>query len=445
MGATRWQPREVLRALAADDRLARATWSRLAEPGDLRALTLVGRLGAGPALEWLVRTDDREHAAYRARMVELDPRPTLDLLHRRGGRLVCPGDEEWPSGLAELEDPPYCLWVQGPLRLDQACARSVSIVGARASTGYGQDMAERLAEGVAERGFTVVSGAAYGIDAAAHRAALASDGRTIAVLAGGIDRAYPAAHAGLLAQIAQVGAVLSEVPPGSASLRNRFLKRNRMIAALTRGTVVVEAALRSGALSTARAARDQGRPVGVVPGLVSSPVSAGCHLAAREGWAVLVTSPGEVAELVGRMGEDLAPRPTGARRADWDDLDDLARAVLDALPRTRGAAAERVALVAGHPVDEVRAALGRLALLGLALHDGVGWRRRRVPSTEQARPQLPEPELPQPELPQLAPAPPEPPPPAQPPQAPPGRLAAMRAAPGPAGAARRGALPDGGG
>jgi DNA processing protein len=228
---------------------------------------------------------------------------------------------------------------------------------------------------VADRGFTVVSGAAYGIDGSAQTAALRAGGRTIAVLAGGIDRAYPRPHEPLLAEIAATGAVMSEVPLGSAPMKNRFLKRNRMIATMTDGTVVVEAALRSGALSTARLAADHGRPVGAVPGPVTSPVSAGCHQALREGYAVAVTDPAEVAELVGRIGSDVAPRSQGPSRSDWDDLDEPARGVLESLPRTRGSAVERVAAVAGLGRDLVRATLGRLARLGLAERDGAGWRQ----------------------------------------------------------------------
>jgi DNA processing protein len=375
----------LLRLLVEDDRLARATWSRLAEPGDVRAAKLVAQWGPGAALDHLAASTQRAHEPYQARLRALDPRPALDLLDRLGGRLVCPGDEEWPSGFALLPEPPFCLWVRGPLALDQSCERSVSIVGSRASTNYGNEVAGLLADGVAERGFTVVSGAAYGIDGSAHIAALRAEGRTIAVLAGGIDRAYPRAHERLLAEIIASGAAMSEVPPGSASLKNRFLQRNRMIATMTCGTVVVEAAARSGALNTARLAAQHGRPVGAVPGPVTSDVSAGCHQALREGYAVAVTNAAEVAELVGRIGDDLAPRPQGVTREDWDDLDEVSRRVLDALPKTRGSAVDRIALVAGLSPDAVRSVLGRLALLALAEREGSGWRRTPVPRAERER------------------------------------------------------------
>jgi DNA processing protein len=365
----------LLDLLVTDDRLARATWSRLAEPSDPNGVDLVARYGAGPALRVVVESRGPAYERLRSRLVVLDPRPGLDLLAELGGRLVCPGDAEWPEGFELLSAPPFCLWVLGPLELTQACTRSVSIVGSRASTPYGNDMAGYLADGVAERGLTVVSGAAHGIDGSAQRAVLLADGATIAVVAGGIDRAYPKAHEGLLAEIAQRGAVMSEVPLGSAPTANRFIQRNRMIATMTQGTVVVEAAARSGALNTARTAANHGRPVGAVPGPVTSHVSAGCHQALRDGYAVAVTDPAEVVELVGRIGVDAAPRPVGAVRAGWDDLDADARQVLEALPKTRGSAVAKIAVVAGLGQDSVRANLGRLSLLGLAERDGAGWRR----------------------------------------------------------------------
>lgn len=322
----------------------------------------------------LASSEESEHAGYRARLVALDPRPELDLLHRLGGRLVCPGDEEWPAGLDVLAEPPFCLRVRGPLDLASACRRSVAIVGSRASTPYGEDAAGVLAEGVAERGFTVVSGAAFGIDAAAQWAVLRADRATVSVLAGGVDRAYPRANEDLLTQVVAHGAVASEVPLGSAPTKLRFIRRNRMIATMTLGTVVVEAALRSGALNTARTAANHGRPVGVVPGPITSPVSAGCHQAVRDGYALVVTDPAEIVDLVGRIGEDVAPRPSGPVRPEWDDLDEVARRVLEALPKSNGSAVDKVALVAGVSLDSVRAALGRLSLLALAERHGAGWR-----------------------------------------------------------------------
>ncbi len=236
-----------------------------------------------------------------------------------GGRLVVPGDLEWPRQLEDLGDlAPWALWVRGTVDLRLSALRSVAVVGARAATSYGTHVASTLGSDLAASGWAVVSGGAFGIDAAAHAGALAARGVTVAVLACGVDVAYPPRHDALFARIAADGLLVSEVPPGAAPHRTRFLVRNRVIAALTRGTVVVEAALRSGSLSTAHEAERLGRPVLGVPGPVTSTMSQGVHRALRGG-ALLVTSAAEVVEAVGDLGADLAPEPSGptatARRA----------------------------------------------------------------------------------------------------------------------------------
>jgi DNA processing protein len=291
--------------------------------------------------------------------------------------VVVPGDEEWPGGLDDLAVPPWCLWVRGPAHLARSVRRSVSVVGARAATAYGEHVAAELGAGLAQRGWTVVSGAAFGIDAAAHRGVLAMDGLTVACLAGGVERAYPAAHAALIERVLEAGAVLSEVPPGAAPMRSRFLARNRVIAALTAGTVVVEAGLRSGSLSTARHAVELGRHVAVVPGPVTSAVSAGCHEAVRSGLAVLVTSAEEVVELVGDLGADACAEPRGEERPG-DDLDEREARVLDALPASRPVDLDGVAVLAALDPRSVRAALARLEEAGLV--DGADGRWRKVPA-----------------------------------------------------------------
>ena len=210
--------------------------------------------------------------------------------------------------------------------------RAVAIVGTRASTAYGEHVAADLAAGLVERDVTVVSGGAYGIDGAAHRATLATDGFTVAVLAGGIDIPYPAGHAALLHRIGQQGLVVSEYPPGVRPARHRFLTRNRLVAALSGATVVVEAGARSGAANTAAWARALGRGVCAVPGPVTSSASVGCHALLRSG-AELVTRAADVVELIGRVGE-LAPdeqRPESA----LDGLGEAEQRVYDALPGPR--------------------------------------------------------------------------------------------------------------
>jgi DNA processing protein len=271
--------------------------------------------------------------------------------------------------------PPVALWVRGPVRLDELVDRSVAVVGSRASTAYGEHVAAELGYQLGERGWTVVSGGAFGIDAAAHRGALAAEAPTLAVLACGVDRPYPAAHGALFHRIAETGLVVSEWPPGCAPLRHRFLVRNRLIAALTRGTVVVEAAARSGAQATAQRARRLGREVLVVPGPVTSAMSVGCHelLREREVGATLVTSAAQVIEAVGGIGVDLADppeRPASPR----DGLSDVATRVLDACPVRTGVSPERLAAIAGCDVLDVLRVLPALELADLVQWTGTGWR-----------------------------------------------------------------------
>ena len=356
-----------------DGRLASVAWSRISEPGDLAAFRLVERLGPVGALHEVL-AGGPETARWRVRLRTTDPARDLATIHRFGGRLVVPGDEEWPAGLADLAStPPHCLWVRGPGRLDALCARAVAVVGARAATAYGEHVAAEMAAGLTERGVTVVSGAAYGVDGAAHRGALAAEGPTMAVLACGLDRWYPTGHRRLIDRIAATGAVVSEVPPGSAPTRWRFLERNRLIAAMTTVTIVVEAAARSGALATAGRALKLARTVAAVPGPVTSPSSTGCNQLLREG-AVCVTDVAEVLELLYPIGEQLA-LPVAAPAADHDGLavDDLR--VYDALPIRSPAPVESLAQVAGLLEDEVAAGLGRLEVRGLAHREGSGWRR----------------------------------------------------------------------
>jgi DNA processing protein len=248
-------------------------------------------------------------------------------------------------------------------------------VGARAATSYGEHVAGEMAAVIAERGWTVVSGAAYGVDSAAHRGTLAVGGTTVAVLACGVDVAYPRSHSGLLARIADEGAVVSELAPGCSVTRPRFLERNRVIAALTRGTVVVEAALRSGARTTARRAQELGRFVMVVPGPVTSAASAGCHEILRQypGEAQLVTDGREVLDLVGVVGDDAAPQRRGETRPR-DNLDPTALRLLEALPRRRGVAVDRLVRAAGLDVGTVLRCVTVLEDAGLAERHGDGWR-----------------------------------------------------------------------
>ncbi|HEX7163285.1 MAG TPA: DNA-processing protein DprA [Trebonia sp.] len=326
---------------------------------------------------------------WRTRLPEL-PSPEQVLAFRESGiRLICPGDPEWPGQLADLgDDQPYALWLRGSADLRFSCLRSVAIVGSRAATAYGSYVAAEFAASVAARGLAVVSGGAFGIDAAAHRGALGADGVTVAVLACGVDMAYPTAHAELFDAIAAQGVIVSEWPPGRHVSRLRFLVRNRVIAALATGTLVAEAGQRSGAVNTARHARDLRRRLMAVPGPVTSDLSAGCHQVIREWAGMLVTSAAEVVEHLSPVGELLTAEPggvaqlAGRRQAPAvfpRDLLDLESAkVLDAMPRRGGIGTVRVAQRAGLAPAATATLLGELATGGFVERCDDGWRLRRT-------------------------------------------------------------------
>lgn len=378
-----------------EETYARAALTYLAEPGDLQLGALVRDTGAARTLAAikagtvpdLLDSRAARSAAQRAmrcwqvRLAELPSADEIAGLCRSGIRLACPGDPEWPVRLDDLGAAmPYALWLRGTADLRFSCLRSVAIVGARAATAYGAYVASEFAASVAARGWAVVSGGAYGVDAAAHRGALAADGVTIAVLACGVDVPYPAGHADLLDAIAAQGVVVSEWPPGRNATRLRFLVRNRTIAALAGGTLVVEAARRSGALNSARHARDLGRPLMAVPGPITSELSAGCHTVIRDWQGMLVTSAADVIEYLSPMGstEDLIPGQAKDHAAIGRDcLDKDAATVLDALPLRGGMGPARIAARAGLDPDRVLRCLGTLAAAGFAERCDQGWRFRR--------------------------------------------------------------------
>ncbi|MBN1174549.1 MAG: DNA-processing protein DprA [Micromonosporaceae bacterium] len=309
---------------------------------------------------------------------------------RLGARVITPDDEEWPTRVEDLvriarqdrspvdrdTDPPVCLWVRGASSLAESLDRSVALVGARAETPYGGHVATELGYELAAHDWTVVSGGALGIDAAAHRGTLAAGGLTVAVLACGIDRPYPAANASLFERIAEQGLLISEWPPGAAPYRQRFLIRNRVIAAGTLGTVIVEAALRSGARQTLGRARMLGRSVMAVPGPVGSAMSAGCHAELRECGARLVTTAEEIIEEVGRIGE-LAPVPRGDVRPT-DSLDPLASRLLDGVLAGRAQTAEEIAAAVGVSEREARRGLPLLVSAGFVVLESGGYRLQPV-------------------------------------------------------------------
>jgi DNA processing protein len=367
----------------ADDRArdpvrwARAALSRLAEPEDAELGEQLEALGPVEVLDRIDRATLRSPRLdrYRARLGSLDVEADLRRARAAGTRLVVPGDPEWPVVLDDLGPRrPVALWVRGPADLAGLCERAVAVVGARACTAYGEHVAAELAAGLCDRGWTVVSGAAYGIDGAAHRGALAADGGTVAVLACGVDVVYPRGHDALIGRVAAAGAVASELPPGSMPSRRRFLQRNRLIAALSRGTVVVEAALRSGAANTAGHAAALSRPVMAVPGPVTSASSAGCHELLRTRDAALVTDARDVLDLVGRLGVDDSPPRRGPERPE-DGLGDAEQLVWDVLPVARARDPVTLAGETGLPLPGVLRALALLVAAGLAEDVGGRWRK----------------------------------------------------------------------
>ncbi|MFE5091584.1 DNA-processing protein DprA [Streptomyces sp. NPDC056638] len=364
------------------ERLARAALTRILEPGDERGGRWLREVGAVELLRRIATSDGAAERlsgmtpkrldGYRLRAESAEPERDLAAVAVLGGRFVCPGDREWPSQLDDLADArPTGLWVRGPRDLRLWALRSVAVVGSRACTPYGSHMAASLGAGLAELGWVVVSGAAFGVDAAAHRGALAVDGATMAVLACGVDVAYPRGHAELIGRMAEQGLVIGELPPSDHPTRSRFILRNRVIAALTRGTVVVEAEYRSGSLVTARSAQRLGRFTMGVPGPATSGLSAGVHELLR-GEGVLVTDASEVAELVGDIGE-LAPARRGPVHPR-DLLDAVSARVLDALPPHGAVGGRDVARGAGTSIDEALGRLYELHSLGFVERDGDGWR-----------------------------------------------------------------------
>jgi DNA processing protein len=389
-------------ARLGEQHLARAALTYLAEPGDpalgalleicepaeVLAAIKAGTLpGAGPGCgDRPARRRALEAALgrWRIRLPWLPDDEHITAACRDGIRLVCPADPQWPGGLDELGPArPYALWLRGHADLRLACLRSVSMVGARAATGYGAHVAGEIAADLGERGWVIVSGGAYGIDAAAHRGALASEAVTIAVLACGVDYAYPAGHAGLFAEIAEQGLVISEWPPGRQPARWRFLVRNRTIAALTCGTVIVEAGERSGALNTARHAAQLGKPLMAVPGPVTSAQSAGCHRIIREWGATCVTRADDIIEMLSPLGAADPPRGPGPAAAAAvparDELDSDSARVLDALPARGAAGTSTIAAEAGVDLDTALRCLGLLAGSGFIERCDRGWRLRKPP------------------------------------------------------------------
>lgn len=413
---SRWATEEI--------RAARADLSRLIEPGDLLGPVMIRALGLQHAHRLVTggrrASASEEHRVgevaelagltprqrrlpealqrWRTRLGQLAAARELNLLHRQGGGLLVPEDDAWPSPLEDLHPhEPLGLWFRGSPTADHPYedvavrlpvpGRGLAIVGSREMTDYGGRAAWDLSEELAGHGVTIVSGGAYGVDAAAHRGALASQdpptgfAPTIAVLAGGVDRFYPAGNERLLRAVLQHGLLLSEMPPGCAPTKHRFLHRNRIIAGLASAVVVVEARVRSGALSTANHALSIGRPVGAVPGSIHAVSSAGCHRLLRDTPAQLVTDAADVMELVAAEAEAQRPARHGTHAAEepsvgpLEGLSDIDRRICDALPAQRLTTPGKLSEVAGLPMPQVLGGLSRLHRLRLARSVNGHWGR----------------------------------------------------------------------
>ena len=374
--------------MSLDNRTARAWLSVTIEPALPAVAALVERVGAPEAVRALA--SGRSVPGLRP-VHDADPGATGRAVLASAGpaamRWVCPGEPEWPTALDDLGSAgalhrrggvPYGLWVRGDQDLATLTKQAVAVVGARASTAYGDDVAGDLGAGLGDAGVCVVSGAAYGIDAAAHRGVLAVGGGTVAVLACGADVVYPRGHEGLIARCAANGVIVSEAAPGAAPTKIRFLARNRLIAALARAVVVVEASWRSGSLTTLKWGELLSRACLGVPGPVTSDASVGVHLALREHRAELVTNAAEVRDALAPLGAapvDGVGAVGRGRTRVTDLLDPRELEVLEALPAgAAGLTLEQLSVRTRLPLVAVRHSLVSLAERSLAEGGEQGWR-----------------------------------------------------------------------
>jgi DNA processing protein len=371
------------------------TWSVICEPGDAFAGQLISTFGAARALELeIVRTSAKDYVSRFAetgsdwlemqkfgrfektlsdarerwlpRLSTGKLKSSVETMSRLKGWFMTEASANWPEALNDLgHHAPRGLWGLG--KPPSANSRSISVVGSRVASTYGEFATGELLAPLVARGFKVVSGGAYGIDAQAHRSTVALDGQTTAVMAGGLDRLYPSGNLELFKAIEGRGSLLSEMPPGAEPTKWRFLQRNRLIAALGQATIVVEANARSGAVSTANRAVDLGRPLGAVPGPINSPGSDGCHQLIRDLKAQLITCSDDILELVGENVSTVSSQSLG--------LGALETRVLDVIGMTT-AKMEKVCAEGGLTRSEAEVGLAGLSLLGLIEQDSLGWRRR---------------------------------------------------------------------
>lgn len=358
------------------ERRAWAYLAAVAEPPCAPLVALVEEVGSVEAAKAVRTRTVPPH--YQSVLVATEARAAVDTAardletcDRLGARLLTRDDADWPAwqvlGLDQADTAarggaPLALWVRGPESFADISERSVALVGSRAASSYGDYVAGLLAADLCASGWAVVSGGAYGIDGSAHRSALAASGTTAAVLACGIDRDYPSGHAQLLREIAQRGLVVTEYPPGTTAAKHRFLTRNRLVAALSSAVVVVEAGRRSGAANTAAWAKRIGRPLGAVPGAVTSATSVGTNAMIADGDATLVADAAAVIALAAPDGHDVRPAAP-SRRTDGLLPDQLR--ILEALPARGGLSVDEIAFVSGVRTQDALRALAALDFAGL--------------------------------------------------------------------------------
>jgi DNA processing protein len=355
-----------------NDREARAVLTFASEPGDERVGTLVAQSGAATAVDLIVAGE--LSGAIRERLTKVLASNQVDVAWRKldthGGVFITPEDFSWPEQLDDLDvAAPLGLWCRGAGDIQELNQNSLAVVGARAATAYGERVASEVGSLAGEYGVTIVSGAAYGIDAAAHRGVLAAGGQTIAVLACGVDVAYPSAHQGLLDRIAENGLIVSEAPPCTKPHKRSFLVRNRLIAALSASTLVVEAALRSGSLSTANWANALGRPVWGVPGPLSSATSAGVHVGIAQGEMNIVADLATVLGTVRREYAHTKHEASAEERAVLEVLRHSVRTTDQVFQQMQQGTASQLT------THDVLGTLTLLELQGAITQTAIGWKR----------------------------------------------------------------------
>lgn len=366
---------------------AAATWSLICEPGDTIAGFLRTQLGSVEALVQVVCgasskalldllpideftnqnlevTLSRSLEVWRGRARQADVFQSLQLLRALGGKLVTPKSKYWPEQLDDLGNgTPAALWALGDIYSLNATQSSVSVVGSRIISQYGKQATKDIVTALVKRDKAIVSGGAIGVDALAHEHSLVLGSKTVAVMAGGLDRLYPRQNQELFQQIQKSGLLISEVAPGVSPTKWRFLQRNRLIAALSQATIVIEAGVRSGTINTVHHANDIGRPVGAIPGPIHSVRSAGCHELIKAGKAQLISTPMDIADLIGET--NYFEQPIKSLSA-WEIR------ALDSIGNTVSSIDE-IARIGGLARFEAELALAKLAKQGLVTLTSNGW------------------------------------------------------------------------